>query len=456
MRVNVEGGAALRGRSRVPGDKSVTHRALMLAAICEGVTEIADPGTGEDNLSTLRCLTALGVDARFDAADHFTVRGRGLHGLEAPSAPLDCGNSGTTARLLAGLLAGANIPATLTGDASLRSRPMRRIADPLCDLGYDVRVGEGGRLPMEIVPITPPEPETEVPSRAVLTIASAQVKSAILLSGLYRSKGTEVVEPACSRDHTERLLRALGVRCGSSGHYGQPLAHAEAERLPTVALHPPSGALRARRLEIPGDPSSAAFLLAAGLLSGGEVTVERMGVSPTRSAFLGVLERMGGVTSSRNRATLSTGEPVADVCVTGALSGDVVIAGAEVPLVIDEIPLLAVVGAASRGRFEVRDARELRVKESDRIARTVALLRALGVSVEEREDGFGFEGLGEASWGGFAFDAQDDHRLAMSAVVAGLAGRGAVSVEGADCIAVSYPSFVETLVSLGGRVVEVG
>lgn len=454
MRLRVEGGAALRGVTRVPGDKSVTHRALMLAAICEGVTEIADPGTGEDNLSTLRCLTQLGVDARFDDAAHFTVRGRGLHGLVAPAEPLDCGNSGTTARLMAGLLAGANVAATLTGDASLCSRPMRRIADPLCDLGYDVRVGEDGRLPMTIVPVTPADPDTAVPSRAVLKIASAQVKSAILLSGLYRAKGTEVVEPACSRDHTERMLRALGVRCGSSGHYGQPLAYADSERLPTVALHPPTSALRARRLEIPGDPSSAAFLLAAGLLVGGEVTVERMGTSPTRAAFLGVLERMGATAAARRRATLSTGEPVADVCVTGALSADVTIAGAEVPLVIDEVPLLAVVGAASPGRFEVRDARELRVKESDRIARTVALLSALGVEVEEREDGFAFQGLGGATWSDFRFDGMGDHRLAMAAVVAGLAGRGVATVSGADCIAVSYPTFVETLVSLGASVKE--
>lgn len=453
MKLRIQGGASLAGTTRVPGDKSVTHRALLLAALCEGVTEIAHPGTGEDNLSTLKAIRALGAEATHDDEHHFTVRGRGLHGLAAPEEPIDCGNSGTTARLLAGLLAGANLPATLVGDASLSRRPMRRIAEPLNDLGYDVRTSEGGTLPLQIVPVDLPEAsDDDAPNgvRAVLDIASAQVKSAILLSGLFRPAGTEVVEPAVSRDHTERMLRALGVRCASSGHYGRPMDHTDSERVPTVALHPPRQTLRARALEVPGDPSSAAFLLAAGLLTGGTVTVERMGTNPTRAAFVDVLARMGASVAYANRAILTSGEPVADVMVHGGALRATEIAGAEVPLVIDELPLLGVVAAAAAGRTEVRDARELRVKESDRIALTVALLRALGAEVEEFDDGFAV--TGRPDWSPVSFDAAGDHRIGMAAAVAGLRAAGTSEITGAECIAVSYPTFAETLVSLGAAV----
>ena len=455
--IRVIPGVGLSGTTRVPGDKSVTHRALLFSSIGDGVTEIEHPGTGADNLSTLSAIRQLGVEATFDDAAHFTVRGVGLRGWSTPAEPIDCGNSGTTARLLAGMLAGAGVEATLVGDASLSRRPMRRVADPLGDLGYRVETEASGTMPMRTLAhagVDDLDEEAAAPMRAVLQVASAQVKSCILLSGLWRTSATEVVEPAPSRDHTERMLRVFGVRVQSSGHYAQPVRWAAHERLPTVVLSPPARPLRAHHLEVPGDPSSAAFLVGAALLSEGEVVVERVGTNPTRTGWLDVLERMGASIRWKKRTALTSGEPAADLSVGGARLSGVVIEGAEVPRVIDEIPLLAVIGAACTGRFEVRDARELRVKESDRIEETVKILRAMGVDVEVSEDGFAFEGLGGTGWAGIEVDGADDHRIAMAAVVAGLGASSPSTVTGTECIAVSYPSFVATLNALGGRLEE--
>lgn len=439
----------LKGAARVPGDKSITHRAVMLAALAEGTSEIRYPGVGEDNLSTLAAVRSLGVNATHDDATHFTVVGRGLRGLSKPDGPIDCGNSGTTARLLSGLLAGAGIHAELTGDASLSSRPMRRVAAPLRDLGYVVETSDAGTLPLRLLGGEPDVPETG--ARAVMQVASAQVKSCILLSGLFRDTPTEVVEPAVSRDHTERLLRALGARVVSSAHYLDPARHAESNEVPMVRLHP-GGVLRGRVLEVPGDLSSAAFLLAAGALVGDGVTVESVSTNPTRARLLDVLARMGAPVSLTRRRALSTGEPAADLEVHSGELSATTIEGWEVPLVIDEIPILAVLGAASSGRFVVRDAAELRVKESDRIERTAALLSALGCDVETTEDGFSFEGLGGPVWKGFSFACGDDHRIAMAAIVAALAATSASSLTETECAAVSFPDFAEVLSSLGGEV----
>lgn len=438
--------ASLAGTTRVPGDKSVTHRAVMFAAVAEGTSEIHFPGTGQDNLSTLAAMGQLGVEATFDDPEHFTVIGRGRDALRAPTNPIDCGNSGTTARLLCGLLAGAQVFATLTGDESLSIRPMGRVANPLRDIGYKIATAESGTLPLTI---EAGRPVDENGVRAVLRVASAQVKSCILLSGLYRDHATDVVEPAVSRDHTERLLRAMGARVSSSRHYMNPAAHADDAEVPMVRLYPGS-TLRGRVLEVPGDPSSAAFLLASGAINGEGVAVEAMAINPTRVRFLDVLERMGASFTVRNRRALTTGEPSATVAVTRSALHGTEIRGFEVPLVIDEIPVLAVVGAAATGRFVVRDAKELRVKESDRIATTIGLLNALGVVVEEHEDGFEFEGLGSACWDGFEFDCGDDHRIAMAAIVAAIAASGPSSLQGTECVAVSFPEFGETVEKLGG------
>lgn len=438
----------LSGTVSVPGDKSVTHRAMMLAAIATGTTEITNAGTGADNRSTMAAMAALGARVHHDTADRVTIEGAGLRGLVSPDEPLDCGNSGTTTRLLAGLLAGAEVEATLFGDESLSRRPMRRVADPLSDLGYRVDTSDAGTLPLHVTGA--PRASDGGAVRAVLKTASAQVKSCILLSGLYRDTITEVVEPAVSRDHTERMLRAMGVRVESSPHYLDPRRARDIEAAPTVRLHPPE-TLAARPFEVPGDPSTAAFVVAAAALAGAEVTITDVGINPTRAAWLDVMKRMGVSASMRRRRQLTTGEPAADVHVRPGRLDATVIRGAEVPLVIDEIPVLCVLGAASQGRFEVHDAHELRVKESDRIAETARLLSSLGCDVDERDDGLSFNGLGSPDWDGFTCNPADDHRIALSAVVAALAARTPTTIEDAECIAVSWPECVETFAALGAR-----
>jgi 3-phosphoshikimate 1-carboxyvinyltransferase len=439
------------GRVRVPGDKSVTHRALLLAACCEGTTVISGAGAGEDNLSTAAALRALGVKVSFDTADIFTVESGGIASWRSPAEPIDCGNSGTTARLLAGLLAGAGVSARLTGDASLSKRPMERVAAPLSDLGFDVKT-TNGFLPLCIEPMS--GEVSPAPMRAVLRIASAQVKSCLLLAALAQGRELQVVEPAVSRDHTERMFRSLGVRLISTQHYGRPLELAESERAPTVHLHAHRRPLRAQPMEIPGDSSSAAYWAVLSAITGSVVTVEGVGLNPTRAAWMDVLVRMGLRIDIRNRRVLSTGEPVADVTFAGAEEGlrATSISGAEIPLLIDEIPILSVAGAASVGRFSVHGAEELRVKESDRIDSTEALLNGLGIDVETRPDGFSFDGVGGARWGaGCALKSFGDHRLAMSSLVAllGSAAGGGGTIEDYECAAVSYPEFVSDLQGLG-------
>lgn len=435
--------ATFSGSVFVPGDKSVTHRALLLASIALGDSELYKPGVGEDNFTTINALRTLGVTILHNDADHITIRGVGLTGLQTPKKAIYCGNSGTTMRLLLGLLAGAGISATLTGDKSLSKRPMNRVILPLQKIGY----------PIKSAPLVskPRKKEQNKNVRIKLQIASAQVKSCILLSGLFRKGITEVIEPAVSRDHTERMLRAMGVRCESSFHYLDPTAAFSSDQKPFVRLHP-NGILRGCRLEIPGDLSSAAFILAAALLTGNGVTTLNVGTNPTRSGFLSALKRMGASIKHANQRVLSSGEPVADLSTSPCSLTAITIKGAEIPLLIDEIPVLAVLGAASIGRFIVRDAKELRVKESDRIKKTVQLLSKIGCNVEEYDDGFAFDGLGKAFWPGFTIDSGGDHRIALAAAVAGLAASSAVSIIGAKAIAISYPEFAETLTSLNVKV----
>ncbi len=439
------------GSVRVPGDKSVTHRALLLAACCEGTTVICGAGAGEDNLSTASALRSLGVRVSFDTADTFTVESGGIGSWRSPAEPIDCGNSGTTARLLAGLLAGAGVAASLTGDESLSRRPMERVAAPLSDLGFDVRTTDG-LLPLVIKGSNPAADSP--PMRAVLKIASAQVKSCLLMAALAQGRELQVVEPAVSRDHTERMLRSLGVRLTSTSHYGRPLELADSDEAPAVHLHAHRRPLKARQLDIPGDSSSAAYWAVLSALTGSVITVEGVGVNPTRAAWMGVLERMGLQIQVRNRKVLSTGELVADLTFAGAPDGltGTVVNGAEIPILIDEIPVLSVAGAACVGRFEVFDAELLRVKESDRVESTARMLRGLGIELETRVDGLSFEGRGEARWGaGCHLESFGDHRLAMSSLVAllGSAPGGGGSIEGYDCAAVSYPEFVSDLVGMG-------
>lgn len=410
------------GRLRVPGDKSISHRYAMLAALADGASTVAGYSPGADCASTLACLRALGVDIRELAAGAFTIVGRGLRGLTGTKVPLDAANSGTTMRLIAGILAAHPFTATVTGDASLRRRPMRRVIDPLGRMGARID-SDGGRPPLTIhgADLTAIDYAPEVPS--------AQVKSAILLAGLQASGRTTVVEPAPTRDHTERALAAFGAavdivdrRIGVAG--GQRLAPA--------------------RLDVPGDISSAAFwaALAAGR-PGSDITVERVGLNPTRTGLLEILRRAGAdvdVAVDDERA----GEPAGRLRVRHAAARSFAIAPGEVPGVIDEIPALAALGALmpEGTTMSVRGAAELRVKESDRIAALGAGFRALGAHVVEYDDGFTLEAR---PLSGATVDAMGDHRLAMAFAIAATGASTPTTIAGASAVDVSYPGFFDEL-----------
>jgi len=423
----------LVGRCQVPGDKSIGHRALLFGAIAEGESHLRGLSSGEDNLSTRRCLEALGVSLRSDATG-LTVRGQGLRGLRAPAGPLDCGNSGTTARLMAGLVAGAGLRARFVGDASLSGRPMGRVAAPLRAMGAQVEGREeGGRLylPLEVAGGALEGLRYESP------VASAQVKSCVLLAGLGAAGPTELIEPAPSRDHTERMLAAMGapLEAGPGWARVQPLRHP----------------LRPLELEIPGDPSSAAFLaVAAALVPGSALRVEGVCLNPTRDAFIDVLSEMGAQIARRDLGE-QAGEPVGALEVEGGVPlRGVRVEGPRVPSLIDEIPILAVAAAAAEGETVFEGVGELRVKESDRIAAVCALLAGLGVEVEAWETGFRVVGQGPNArlHAAAPFNPAGDHRLAMSAAVAALITGEGVEVEDFACSAVSFPGFDQVLAGL--------
>jgi len=423
----VERAANLRGEAAVPGDKSISHRALILAAIAEGACRIEGLATGADVRSTASCLRALGVRIESDG-DATVVHGAGLHGLRPPAGTLDCGNSGTTMRLLAGVLAGSGVGGVLDGDASLRRRPMGRVLDPLRAMGAEAAAVDG-RAPLRIAP--------GARLRGMhhdLPVASAQVKSALLLAGLWAEGGTSVREPARSRDHTERMLRAFGA----------PIAVGEA-----IAIAPPGAPLRApATLRIPGDPSSAAFLLGAALLvPGGDVTVVHVDANPTRTGFLDVLERMGAAIA-RTPAGEAAGDPVATLRARHAPLRATTVGPGEIPALVDEVPLLALLATQAIGTTEIRGAGELRVKESDRIATTAAGLSALGARVEELPDGLRIHG--PTPLVGREVESHGDHRIAMTLALAGLAAQGQTTVRGAACVDVSFPGFFERLAGLAG------
>lgn len=415
--------APLTGVRRVPGDKSISHRAAILAALAHGESRVRGFSPAGDCLATLAVLAALGVGvARTD--DAVLVDGGGPAGLRVPRGPLDCARSGTTMRLGAGMLAAAPFASTLTGDPQLLRRPMDRVAEPLRLMGAEVQLAEGGRPPLTILgrPLRGMEYRLPVPS--------AQVKSAILLAGLQASGTTTVTEAVPARDHTERLLRAMGAPVRSR--------EAGAERLVTVE----AGPLDPIDLVVPGDFSSAASLLAAAvLLPGSDLVVGGVGLNPGRTGFLGILGRMGAVLEVR-RAEDGV-EPWGDVWVRhGELQGTTVDAG-DVPSSIDELPLLGVVATQAEGVTEVRGAGELRVKESDRIAGLVGGLRALGADAEELPDGFVVRGPVRLRGG--LLDGRGDHRLAMAFAVAGLIASEPVRVVGMEFVADSFPGFLASL-----------
>ncbi|HZP56479.1 MAG TPA: 3-phosphoshikimate 1-carboxyvinyltransferase [Dehalococcoidia bacterium] len=415
----------LRGTIAVPGDKSISHRAAILNALAGGEAVVHNFLPGDDCRSTLRVLQALGVDCALDEHDDapmLRVRGGGLHGLREPGDVLDCGNSGTTMRLLAGVLAGQPFHAVLTGDASLRTRPMARVTRPLAEMGARIDGREGGRLaPLAVrggglrgIHYRPPEP-------------SAQVKSAVLLAGLYAEGETVVEEAAPTRDHTERMLAAMGARIAGEGG---------AVRLtPGVALAPLS-------MRVPNDISAAAFwMVAAAAHPDAEVRLTGVGLNPTRTGIIDALHEMGADLAIEEERIVG-GEPVGDVVVRSSRLRGIEVAGDLVPRLIDEVPALAVAAACADGETIVRDAKELRVKESDRIATVAAELRRLGARVEERDDGMRIEG---GTLAGGAVASHGDHRLAMALAAAGLVARGPTRLSDAGAVTISYPDFWEHL-----------
>ncbi len=426
-RIAVSPARAVSGVLRVPGDKSISHRYALLAAIADGPSTISNYAPGADCASTLTCLASLGaIVSRTPAPDDgdppiVVIQGRGLRGLMAPSGPLDCGNSGSTMRMLGGVAAAHPFISTLIGDASLSRRPMRRIIGPLTQMGATITAGPGDRPPLVIhgaglsgIRFAPDTP-------------SAQVKSAVLLAGLQAAGETHVIEPASTRDHTERALAAFGAAVQVEGR--------------SVTLRG-GQRLRGRSLRVPGDISSAAFwAVAAAAMPGSDVTITGVGLNPSRAGLLDVLRRFGADVETAIEDEWN-GEPVGRLRVRHGAMRDLVIAPAEVPEVIDELPVLATLGTFG-GSVTVSGAGELRVKESDRIADLVAGLRAMGADADERPDGFQVR-AGARLTGG-TVHANHDHRLAMAFAIAALGATGPTQIDGADAVAVSYPAFFEDL-----------
>jgi 3-phosphoshikimate 1-carboxyvinyltransferase len=424
----VEPAAGIRGAVAVPGDKSISHRALLLGALAEGESELRGLLRAGDTESTISVLRQLGVEIR-DEGDVVRVRGVGLRGLRPPAGPLDCGNAGTLLRLVSGLLAGHGGRYELVGDESLSVRPQERIAVPLREMGGRVETTDG-HAPVAI------EGGRLRAIRYELPVASAQVKSAILLAGLYAADGpTVVVEPVQTRDHTERMLGAVGARV---------------RRRPGDVSVWPAERLRPLSLEVPGDFSAAAPLIAAAtIVPESQLVVAGVGVNPTRTGFLHVLERMGARISLFNRRTLG-GEPVADLEVSHAELVATQVEPDEVPLLVDELPLFALVAALARGDSVVKGARELRAKETDRIETVTISLRALGVRIEERDDGFKVRGVPSRPKGG-GMRSAGDHRIAMLGAVAGLVSREGVRIDGEEAVSISFPGFFELVESVTVR-----
>jgi 3-phosphoshikimate 1-carboxyvinyltransferase len=424
----------LAGGVAPPGDKSISHRYAMLAALAAGTSELRHFAASADCHSTLGCMSALGADVKIDK-DVVRVTGRGLHGLKSSWRALDAGNSGTTMRLLAGILAGQEFTSKLTGDASLQKRPMKRVMSPLREMGADIRARDDNFAPLEIHRARLHAIDYQMP------MASAQVKSALLLAGLFADGVTCVTEPARTRDHTELALEEFGVTVEKHGN--------------TIRIQGldenGAGKPQARSLEIPGDLSSAVFFLAAAsLLPDSNLLIHNVGLNPTRTAILDVFASMGASLQMLSVRS-AHGEIVGDLAVKGTSLKGGVIEGAQIPLVIDELPMLAALGPYTEQGIEIRDATELRVKESDRIAALAENLRRMGATVEERPDGLRVEGRQAGRLRGAEIEPHGDHRIAMAFAVAALAADGDTVIRDADCAGVSYPAFFDDLERVAER-----
>lgn len=425
LTITPSAGLAVRGQIRVPGDKSISHRALMLGGLAQGETQIQGLLLGEDPRSTAACFRAMGATISELNSELVTVQGVGLGQLQEPVDVLDAGNSGTTMRLMLGLL--ASQPRrffTVTGDASLRSRPMKRVIHPLQQMGAEIWCRAGGYAPLAV------QGQTLKPIHFHSPMASAQVKSCVLLAGLLTEGQTTVTEPALSRDHSERMLRAFGANIT-----------VDPETCSATVTGPAQ--LYGQTVIVPGDISSAAFwLVAAAIVPDSELLIENVGVNPTRTGILEALARMSADVTLENERTVA-GEPVADLRVRSSQLQACTIEGDLIPRLIDEIPILAVAATMAQGTTVIRDAAELRVKESDRLAVMAAQLTRLGAKVTELPDGL--EITGSAPLTGTAVDSHTDHRIAMSLAIAALAASGTTTIQRAEAAAISYPNFTTTL-----------
>ena len=416
---------SLKGEIQVPGDKSISHRAVMFGSLAKGTTRITGFLQGADCLSTISCFEKMGVSIE-NTGDTVLVHGRGMRGLEKPEGVLDCGNSGTTMRLISGILSAQDFDVTLTGDASIQKRPMKRIMDPLSRMGADIESLPGnGCAPLYIQG----RPLTGI--HYASPVASAQVKSSVLLAGLYADGETAVTEPSLSRDHTERMLGLFGADIASEG---------------TTARITPARELFAADIQVPGDISSAAYFIAAGLIvPGSQILIKNVGINPTRAGILEVCRKMGGDIRMLNRNE-GRGEPTADLLVIHSSLKGTVIEGDIIPTLIDELPVIAAMACFAEGETIIRDASELKVKESNRIAVMAQNLTAMGAQVRETEDGLRI--LGGRPLHGAVIDSHDDHRIAMTFAVAALCSQGETKIQGGECVNISYPAFYKDLGSL--------
>jgi 3-phosphoshikimate 1-carboxyvinyltransferase len=425
----------LSGGVQPPGDKSISHRYAMLAGLALGTSELRNFSAAADCHSTLGCMSALGADVKVEK-DAVRVTGHGPRGLKSSWRALDAGNSGTTMRLLTGILAGQEFTTKLTGDSSLQKRPMKRIVGPLREMGADIRAKDDNFAPLEIKGARLHAIDYQMP------MASAQVKSAVLLAGLFAEGVTSVTEPARTRDHTELALEEFGAAVER---------HGRTTKIHGLFSGNGSGKLVAKSLDVPGDISSAVFFIAAAsLLEDSNIAIHNVGLNPTRTAILDLFAAMGASIQMLS-LTSSHGEIIGDLAVKGASLKGGVIEGVTIPLVIDELPMLAALGPFTEEGIEIRNAAELRVKESDRIAVLVENLRRMGATVEERPDGLKVEGRRAGKLHGAEIEPHGDHRIAMAFAVAGLAAEGATVIRDADCAGVSYPAFFEDLNRLAER-----
>lgn len=417
----------LRGELEIPGDKSISHRAIMFGSLAEGTTEITHFLQGADCLSTISCFQKLGIDIE-NRTDKILIYGKGLHGLSAPTEILDCGNSGTTTRLISGILSGQQFTSSLTGDSSIQKRPMKRIMDPLCQMGADITSVRGNNCaPLTIKGSKLKGIHYHSP------IASAQVKSAILLAGLYADGETKVTEPYISRNHSEIMLSHFGASVRTDN---------------TTAIVLPEPILKGQKIAVPGDISSAAYFIAAGLLiPGSEILLKNVGINPTRDGILRVAKEMGGNIELLNVNT-DNGEPTADLLIKFSALKGITIGGEIIPTLIDEIPIIAIMAAFARGTTVIKDAAELKVKESDRIQVMVDNLKAMGADIESTDDGMIIHGGKDLH--GAIIDSHKDHRIAMSFAIASLLADGHMTILDKDCVNISFPSFYSDLNRLSG------